>query len=201
MAEDTGRSTPRAGSPPPPPPPAAAAATAPAMDGPSANAAAAAAGSTEDTAMTVNIKQLNGPDFELVIRRDELVSKMKTKVREQTDIDEVGAVFISCTAAVFDSIHVRLPGQRTRYDTVGTATPTEQVMFGHTAVVGVRTKNAPRPVRHAVFNSISDLTLTLGPLLRRKHYIQVATADTGLCTAALFRMYTRIIPHQNGQQI
>lgn len=98
MAEDTGGSTPSAGSPPQPPlPPPAATATAaaaPAMDGPSSGAAAAGAGAgagaTEDTVVTVNIKQLNGPDFELAVRRDELVSNLKSKVREQTDIEEVG---------------------------------------------------------------------------------------------------------------
>lgn len=41
--------------------------------------------------VTVNIKTLNGPDFELAVGRNELVSELKTKVRERTDVDEVRA--------------------------------------------------------------------------------------------------------------
>ncbi|CAB1111790.1 unnamed protein product [Ectocarpus sp. CCAP 1310/34] len=54
-------------------------------DGAEAAAAAAAAAG----AVTVNIKTLNGPDFELAVARDELVSELKTKVRQQTNVDEV----------------------------------------------------------------------------------------------------------------
>lgn len=39
--------------------------------------------------VTVNIKTLNGPDFELAVKQNVLVSELKTKVRERTDVDEV----------------------------------------------------------------------------------------------------------------
>lgn len=61
-----------------------------AANGSDGAAAAAAAG-----AVTVNIKTLNGPDFELAVGRDELVSELKTKVRQQTNVDEVGGVMKS----------------------------------------------------------------------------------------------------------
>ena len=39
--------------------------------------------------VTVNIKTLNGPDFELAVERNVLVSDLKAKVRERTDVEEV----------------------------------------------------------------------------------------------------------------
>eukprot|EP00903_Cladosiphon_okamuranus_P005527 g5505.t1 len=49
-------------------------------------------GDGEDAAasptLTLNIKTLNGPDFELLVGRDEPVSEMKTKVRQHTNVDE-----------------------------------------------------------------------------------------------------------------
>lgn len=45
--------------------------------------------------LTVNIKTLNGPDFELSMGRDEPVSEMKTKVRAQTNVDEVGGCWVT----------------------------------------------------------------------------------------------------------
>ncbi|CAM9476222.1 unnamed protein product [Scytosiphon promiscuus] len=40
------------------------------------------------SAITVNIKTLNGADFELSVDTQELVSELKTKIRRQTDVDE-----------------------------------------------------------------------------------------------------------------
>lgn len=61
---------------------------------PPEDSSSSAEGGGEDAAasptLTVNIKTLNGPDFELLVGRDEPVSEMKTKVREHTNVDEVG---------------------------------------------------------------------------------------------------------------
>ncbi len=75
------------------------------MADPTSAAAAAAAPTLEDSAsekeggeeedavvnptVTVNIKTLNGPDFELLVGRDEPVSELKTKVRRETNVEEV----------------------------------------------------------------------------------------------------------------
>lgn len=39
--------------------------------------------------LTINIKTLNGPDFELSVGRHAPVSELKTRVRERTNVDEV----------------------------------------------------------------------------------------------------------------
>lgn len=64
-----------------------------------ASAAAGAAGpviTDDDTTagdsgddITVNIKTLNGADFELAVPRDLLVSELKSRVRERTGVEEV----------------------------------------------------------------------------------------------------------------
>lgn len=75
------------------------------MADPTSAAAAAAAPTLEDSSseneggeeedamaspmVTINIKTLNGPDFELLVGRDEPVSELKTKVRRETNVEEV----------------------------------------------------------------------------------------------------------------
>ena len=54
-----------------------------------ATSAAAAPDAPAPAIVTVNIKTLNGPDFELAVARNVLVSELKTKVRERTDVEEV----------------------------------------------------------------------------------------------------------------
>lgn len=57
---------------------------------PNDNTTLASDGSVVPAAVvTVNIKTLNGPDFELAVKQNVLVSELKTKVRERTDVDEV----------------------------------------------------------------------------------------------------------------
>lgn len=51
--------------------------------------------------VTVNIKTLNGPDFELAVKRNVLVSELKTKVRERTDVDEVRFELFMCFTYFF----------------------------------------------------------------------------------------------------
>lgn len=43
----------------------------------------------DSTAINIKVKSLNGADFEMEIPRDILVSQLKTRVREQTEVDEV----------------------------------------------------------------------------------------------------------------
>jgi len=44
---------------------------------------------TANPTVTIKIKTLNGPDFELLVGRDEPVSELKTKVRRETNVVEV----------------------------------------------------------------------------------------------------------------
>lgn len=86
-----------------------------AADGGEDAAAAAGAG-----VVTVNIKTLNGPDFELAVRRDELVSELKTKVRQQTNVDEVGGVIDdndSDAIEVFGMVSPKLKIPKRKHDT------------------------------------------------------------------------------------
>lgn len=88
-------------------------------DSASAAADAGAAGAADAPAapaiVTVNIKTLNGPDFELAVARNVLVSELKTKVREQTDVEEVRkretTIYVLCsvyvpTALLFFSLRI-----------------------------------------------------------------------------------------------
>lgn len=63
--------------------------------GAGATAAAGAAAADAAGIVTINVKTLNGPDFELAVSRNVLVSELKSRVRERTDVDEVrgGRVF------------------------------------------------------------------------------------------------------------
>lgn len=45
----------------------------------------------DENAVTIKIKRLNGPDFELATSRDTLVSELKSRVRERTEVEEVSA--------------------------------------------------------------------------------------------------------------
>lgn len=46
-------------------------------------------GQDSSTAIKIKVKSLNGADFDMEIPRDILVSELKTKVRERTEVDEV----------------------------------------------------------------------------------------------------------------